>query len=247
MEANTGQTQVAYNYIREKIMNGEMLPGNALTALELSKQIGVSRTPVRDALRQLETEGLVTITPNIGATVRSLSVDEFREHCFLRLALETFAAGEAARLRQESDLRDMEAHFNLLKEHYEKSVSGRNAAAHARLRARHDICFHLAVVGATRNQLLKREVMRLCIMNRFVSNPSVQGDWENPPGEVEESAAENARRVVQEHKKILDAIREQDVPGARAAMEAHLQRVIEIFDRAARAEHQKRLHSSLRI
>src|SRR5262245_1166160 len=121
METGAGQTQIAYDFIREKIMAGEMLPGKPLTALQLSKLIGLSRTPVRDALRQLEGEGIVTFKPNIGATVRSLSVDEFRLHCSVRLALEVYAAGEAARLRRDTDLRDLETQFKLLREYCEKS------------------------------------------------------------------------------------------------------------------------------
>src|SRR5688572_30181614 len=139
-----GHTESAYNFIREKILEGVLPPGQALTTLDLCKQIGVSRTPVRDALRQLEGEGLVTIQPNVGAAVKSFSAAEFRELCCIRLALESYAAGEAARIHRASDLREIELQFSLLREQCEKIKARRSLSTHAKLLARHDICFHLA-------------------------------------------------------------------------------------------------------
>jgi DNA-binding GntR family transcriptional regulator len=58
-------SDVAYDFIRKRILNGEFSPGHALMTKELSAEIGVSRTPIRDALRQLEADGLVTIRPHL--------------------------------------------------------------------------------------------------------------------------------------------------------------------------------------
>ena len=72
-------TDVAYEHIRKKILNGEYLPGQALMTEVLAEEIGVSRTPVRDALRKLETDGLVSIQPHLGASVKKIQLPEFRE------------------------------------------------------------------------------------------------------------------------------------------------------------------------
>ncbi|MSU65892.1 MAG: GntR family transcriptional regulator, partial [Opitutus sp.] len=89
-------TDVAYEYIRNKILVGEYQLGSALRTNRLATEIGVSRTPIREALRLLETDGLVVIRPRIGARVTSLNIDEFTHLCAMRLALETYAAGLAA-------------------------------------------------------------------------------------------------------------------------------------------------------
>jgi DNA-binding GntR family transcriptional regulator len=80
-------TDVAYDFIRKKILGGDYAPGQALMTELLATEIGVSRTPVRDALRKLETDGLVTIRAHLGASVKKMEVKEFREMCDLRLAL----------------------------------------------------------------------------------------------------------------------------------------------------------------
>src|SRR3954453_21922330 len=100
-------TDVAYDYIRKRILSGDFPPGHALITELLANEIKLSRTPVRDALRKLETDGLVTIEPHLGASVKKMQLKEFRELCDLRLALECHAAGLAALNRTETDLREI--------------------------------------------------------------------------------------------------------------------------------------------
>src|SRR5688572_27597822 len=100
-------SDIAYAHIRKLILNGTYRPGQALLTNDLSTEIGVSRTPVRDALRQLEADGLVIIRAHRGASVKSMEFKEYREMCGLRLALETHAASEAAENRTSEELREM--------------------------------------------------------------------------------------------------------------------------------------------
>src|SRR5882762_11861272 len=100
-------TDVAYDYIRKKILSGEYASGKPLMTEVLAKEIKVSRTPVRDALRKLETDGLVTIRAHLGANVKVMDLKEFREMCDLRLALESHAAGLAALNHTEADLHEI--------------------------------------------------------------------------------------------------------------------------------------------
>src|SRR5262245_27772252 len=100
-------SDIAYDFLRKRILSGHYLPGTALMTNALSPEIGVSRTPIRDALRQLEQDGLVTIQARAGARVKQMELREFREVCEMRLALETHAAGLAAKRRADADLQQI--------------------------------------------------------------------------------------------------------------------------------------------
>ncbi|MEM8936549.1 MAG: GntR family transcriptional regulator [Pseudomonadota bacterium] len=89
-------TEKAYFQIREMILEGEFLPGDHLSEEQLSNAVGVSRTPVRDALRRLENDFFVTIQTNRGARVRSWSREDIDDLFQLRAMLEGFAAKRAA-------------------------------------------------------------------------------------------------------------------------------------------------------
>lgn len=101
--------QMAYEIIRECVLAGVFAPGERLRQEDLAERIGVSRIPVRTALMQLESEGLVSFHPHRGAVVRTLTVEQVREIYDIRLLLETHAlrksvdrmtSARAARLRE---------------------------------------------------------------------------------------------------------------------------------------------------
>ena len=87
----------AYDVIRSAIMDGAFPPGHRLKEEELTQLCGLSRTPVREALRRLASEGVVTVTPNAGAQVSTVTAGELKEIYELRAMVEGYAAGEAAR------------------------------------------------------------------------------------------------------------------------------------------------------
>lgn len=91
------QSQVVHNTLRDQILEWQLLPGAALGESELANRLGVSRTPVREALRSLEREGLVTIAPQRGAMVTEVSISSVSQLFQMRDALETYAARLAAR------------------------------------------------------------------------------------------------------------------------------------------------------
>lgn len=90
--------------LRKAILRGLFQSGQSLRQDEIATQFGVSRIPVREALRQLEAEGLVTLYPNRGATVSALSPAEIQEICEIRIALETTAIQLAIPQMATSDL-----------------------------------------------------------------------------------------------------------------------------------------------
>lgn len=217
-------SDIAYDFIRRRILNGELPPGCPLMTKDLAKKIGVSRTPVRDALRQLEADGLVVIRARLGASVRTMDLKEFREICGVRLALETHAAGLAAQNRAEADLHEMRFAVENMRQLTERIIGAESEQPHLTELVREDVHFHVALMTAAKNDLLKREILRLHLVNRLVSAPM--------PSEANarmERAERDERRsaVLAEHKTIFEAIANANVPAAKNAMENHIQGIID--------------------
>ena len=99
--------QIIAAKLREGVFDGTYPPGSRLNIADLAGQLGVSAVPVREALRNLETEGLVEFRLNKGATVRELSASEVRELYLIRCPLESLAAVEAARHADDGKLNDL--------------------------------------------------------------------------------------------------------------------------------------------
>jgi GntR family transcriptional regulator, trigonelline degradation regulator len=94
----------AVKFLRDKIVSGEYAPRTRLTEKRLEEELGVSRTVVREALRQLETENLIEITPNVGPVVRGLSYDDVVHLYQVRAALEGAAGRLAAEVGSPEDV-----------------------------------------------------------------------------------------------------------------------------------------------
>ncbi|TAM59838.1 GntR family transcriptional regulator [bacterium] len=91
LAAHSLSSAVVVPPLREAIIEGQLPPGTRLSESELAQELGVSRTPVREALAQLERDGLVTIVARAGAFVRTVTIDDLNEIYETRIALETFA------------------------------------------------------------------------------------------------------------------------------------------------------------
>ncbi|MFO1451877.1 MAG: GntR family transcriptional regulator [Opitutaceae bacterium] len=218
-------SDIAYDYIRKRILGGKYAPGQSLTTKTLSAEIGVSRTPVRDALRQLEADGLVTIQTHLGASVRKVEMKEFREMCLLRLALESFAAGLAAINRTEEDLREISDALDAMRGLTELIVTtprDKEEPVLEELR-REDVRFHIAIMTAAKNDLMKTEILRLHLINRVVSTPVPETE-----ASVNRKAVDARRRgVLAEHAQIYAAIAKGESTTARDAMAKHIQDIVD--------------------
>ena len=94
--------------IRNAIVNGQLAPGTRIAEPELADKFGISRTPIREAFRQLESEGFITVVPRKGAIVASLSQRDIADFYDLKMVLEGYAARCAVKTLKESDLTKME-------------------------------------------------------------------------------------------------------------------------------------------
>lgn len=97
-----------YDYLRQQLRSGEILPGSAINLDETSRKLGVSRTPLRDALLQLESEGFVTIYPRRGIIVNTLSLEDIKNYYQIIGALESTALLQASDKIGEDEIRRME-------------------------------------------------------------------------------------------------------------------------------------------
>lgn len=226
-------TTKAYNFIRNKILDGTYAPGTNLSANALSAEVGVSRTPVHDALRQLETDGLVIIRPKLGAMVKFMNLKDFKELCWMRKVLESNAAGLAAIEHTDDDLRELARALQemggIAKASSEDDLRHPSEELKSAL-ARVDIRFHVAVMNAAHNELLKTEIVRLRLINRVVGGitPLYVSDI---PDYLEETL-----KTLREHQRIHDAIARRDSREATIAMEAHIQDILDHSIKRMRGE-----------
>ncbi len=99
--------EVVYNTLRKAILRGEFQPGERLMEIALSNRLGVSRTPVREAVRQLESEGLVVIIPRKGAQVAQITHQEMMDVLEVRKTLEVLAVTKACKRMGEEELNEL--------------------------------------------------------------------------------------------------------------------------------------------
>ena len=99
---------VVFENLREAILEGKLKPGQRLMEVQLAEQLGVSRTPIREAIRKLELEGLVVMLPRKGAYVANMSFKDLIDVLEIRASLEGLAASLAAERRRDEDIEELE-------------------------------------------------------------------------------------------------------------------------------------------
>lgn len=214
-------SDIAYEYIRKKILGGAFPPGHALTTDVLSTETRVSRTPVREALQKLKAEGLVSISPRLGASVKKMDLKEFREACGLRLALEGYAAALAAANHSQADLRQIKYALDAMRGLTARILAAADEAPFINDLLREDVHFHVAIMTAANNDLMKAEILRLNMIDRLMVGPRAAKFVAKKDSDA------NRRRVLASHEEIYAAIVRGDTGAARAAMERHIQDIVD--------------------
>jgi len=203
--------------------------GHALNSKTLSGEIGVSRTPVREALRRLEAKGLVEIVPHFGAYVRSLRMDDFIEVAAMRKALEGFLAGTAAQVRTDADLREISSVVDSMRRLTEELTTSEKEEALFKALGHEDIRFHVAILSAARNKFIAGEVLRLHLISRVALGGAPVIPPKSDNLKTERKARDERRRfVLAAHEDILQAILDRNRMLARDLMESHIQDVVDL-------------------
>ncbi len=190
--------------MREAILSGKLKPGERLMEVQLAEEMGVSRTPVREAIRKLELEGLVVMVPRKGAYVAGLTLKDVAEVFEIRSSLEGLAAALAAdRITDE----EVEALDNILKE-----ISDAVAKGDIDKVIKKDGEFHQILFSASRNSRLVQMINNL---KEQIDRFRVQS-FSNPV---------RLKNVLSEHKEIFDAIKQGNIENAEKLAKEHIYKV----------------------
>lgn len=191
--------EAAYGHLRESILGGLLLPGSRISEPNVAEQLGISRTPVREALQRLSQEGLIELTPAKGARVRMLERDEVREIYDVRALLEAEAAQLAAQKATASELEQLEtliATLNQLPQnHYAEQMKV-------------DFDFHTALVEASHNRTLARLYQDLRSSLALV-RANLQTLSQHP-------------KTQQQHQKILSCLQQRQPEQSAQAVREHV-------------------------
>lgn len=194
--------EVVFESLREAIIAGMLKPGERLMEVQVAEELGVSRTPVREAIRKLELEGLVVMLPRRGAYIAGISVKDIADVFEVRAALEALAASLAAERITDAELEDLE---RSLVEITKVSDTGEIGTIVAR-----DTNFHDIIYRASRNSRLIQIISNLQDQIQRFRMATL-----SRPGRT--------REAVEEHKKIVEAISDRNGELAAQLAREHIE------------------------
>lgn len=192
---------VVFNTLRQAILKGELEPGERLMEIQLAERLGVSRTPVREAIRKLELEGLVVMVPRKGAEVSSITEKSLKDVLEVRKALEELAAELACQRMSEEEIARTEEQL----EEFKRTVEGDDLTRIAEM----DVEFHEMIYVGTKNERLVqmlhnlREQMYRYRME-YIKDKEKRGT------------------LVEEHAEIISRIKHHDIAAAKEASRKHI-------------------------
>ena len=199
--------EMVYEELKMQILKGSIIPGTRMMEVELAEEMGVSRTPIREAIRKLEKEGLVTIEPRRGAYASMISTEDLVEILEVRQDLEGLAAYFAADRMTDAQ---MEA-LRQVSASYDDAVKRGNMED----MIKHDTRFHHIIVESCRNKILVQmieQLQELVLRFRYIYYDNFR----------------RAENMPEEHAAILAAIAEGNADKARAAADIHVDRLKEL-------------------
>lgn len=203
---------VVYDELKMRILTGQIAAGERLMEEETSRDLGVSRTPVREAFKRLEKEGLIMIRPRRGAFATQIAKKDLMEILDIRECLESMAAGQACEKMTKAQKEKLKS----ICEKHKKAVANNIY----KQMVKYDTEFHELLVEGSRNKTLINfidQLQELVLRFRYRYYETT----------------ENADNVAAEHSNILDAILDGDVERTIAETKKHIQGlkvIVETFD-----------------
>lgn len=198
--------EIVYEELKRQILIGEIAPGTRMMEVELAEDMGVSRTPVREAIRKLEKEGLVSIEPRRGAYASDISIKDMVDVLEVRQELEGMAAACAAAKATDEEISVLE---DIMMEYKNSAEKG-----DIQLIIKWDEAFHKQIVSCSGNKTLVQlvsQVQELALRFRYI----YYDDFSRFEGQPEE------------HRHIVEAIKSRNAEVARVAADSHISKLKE--------------------
>ncbi|WP_170321532.1 GntR family transcriptional regulator [Acrocarpospora pleiomorpha] len=196
------KSDYVFHRLRQELREGTMTPGQQIIQTEIGARYGVSATPVREALRRLEADGLIAYSPHRGATVTEMPHHDLRDLYLFRAHVESYTIRLAVERASQDQLTALRA------EH--EALIGAAASEDAAALSRRNRELHLSVIRIG-SAYIAEQVMRP-LWERVI--PASESLWDRP---------DFVRRAIEQHEAIVRAIEERDVEGASACMLSHVQ------------------------
>lgn len=195
--------KIAYEVLRDSILTGQLIPGEVYNEMALAKELGISRTPVREALLELSSQGLVTYLPRKGVVVKHYTKRDVEEIFELRSAIELAALEKVVKASPPYDLTKLEKSIDDQRKAWKKNDS--DAYIHF------DRVFHLAFCEMMGNRRFFAilENIRDLIHLMAIQALDKEGRWEE---------------VLNEHKEVIFAVKQGNVDLGKRAMDYHLEK-----------------------
>lgn len=193
---------VVFNTLRRAILKGELKPGERLMEIALAERLGVSRTPIREAMRKLELEGLVVMIPRRGAQVANITEKDLNDVLEVRIALENVAIEKACRNMTKEDM----SRLYVAAKGFEHIIGEGNLVKLAEA----DVAFHEIIYQASDNNRL---IQTLNNLREQIYRYRVEYLKD----------AETRDVLVQEHEELTRAIKERDVERAQRISFEHIE------------------------
>lgn len=205
-------SELVFDSLREAILLGHLKPGERLMEVQLAEEMGVSRTPVREAIRRLELDGFVVMVPRKGAYVAGITLKDIVDVFEVRAALEGMAAGLAAERITDDEM-----------EQLERALLQYNTGENINAVVQGDTELHSLIYQASRNQRLVQIIKHLQEqIQRFRMTSLSQ------PG--------RSKFALDEHKKIVEAISDRNVELAQTLAREHIENAEQSLLNAIRKE-----------
>ncbi len=198
--------EVVFENLRDAILTGKLAPGARLMEIQLAETLGVSRTPVREAMKRLEQEDFIEVIPRKGAYVKELNIKDIFDVLELRRLLEGFAAQFAAENMTDSDLKVMKKLLN----DFEEAVEANDTEALIEI----DYKYHDTIYGISKNSKLKETIKNL--QEQFYRFRTIYFNEHH-----------NYQTIIEGHCQILDALEARDAERAKDIVQAHIDIVIQ--------------------
>jgi len=195
--------EVVFETMRNAIRTGILRPGQRLMEIHVAEELGVSRTPVREAIRKLELEGYVIMMPRRGTYVANLSIRDVNEVFEIRTALDSLANGLAAERISDDELEELQRLLVKIGEYIEKNDMNKIVEI--------DTKFHDLLYKASRNNRLVGIISNL--REQLTSYRTKSMSY---PGRL--------RETLDEHRRIVDTIAQGNVLEAQKAAEKHMEK-----------------------